>query len=194
MDSNELVQMMKSVGVSSEVAEIQARDFIQQKEDNETFEKSLSALEDVALAQQEAEEAHQDRLVKAFDDGQQSVAEAMAPALDALLTEQRAQNEALCKGLTGALELIKSLKNDVQALKGQQVQAQEAAPMAKSVSYLPSPADNANNESDVSRDELFKSLGELSTNSPERAADLMKAAAMLESGVNPSEIKSRFNI
>ena len=82
MDSNDLVQMMKSVGVSSEVAEIQARDFIQQKEDNETFEKSLTALEDVALAQQEAEEAHQERLVKAFDDGQQSVAEAMAPALE----------------------------------------------------------------------------------------------------------------
>jgi hypothetical protein len=193
MDSQELIQMMKSVGASDEVAEVRARDFIRQKEDNERFEKSLTALEDVALAQQEAEEAHQDRLVKAFDDGQQSVAEAMAPALDSLLAEQRAQNEALCKGLTGALELIKSLKADVQALKGQNV-AVEAPAMAKSVSYLPSPNDNVNNDSDLSRDELFKALGEISTNSPERAADLMKAAALLESGVNPNEIKSRFNI
>jgi predicted secreted protein len=193
MDSQELIQMMKSVGASDEVAEMRARDFIRQKEDNELFEKSLTALEDVALAQQEAEEAHQERLVKAFDDGQQSVAEAMAPALDSLLAEQRAQNEALCKGLTGALELIKSLKADVQALKGQNVVV-EAPVMAKSVSYLPSPADNVNNESDLSRDELFKALGEISTNSPERAADLMKAAALLESGVNPNEIKSRFNI
>jgi len=192
MDSAELIRMMTSAGVSQDVAESRANDFVREQSDNETFEKSLAALEDVALAQREAEQAHEDRLVKAFDDGQSSVAEAIAPALDSLLVEQRAQNEALCKGLTGALELIKSLKADIQTLKGQV--PVEAPAMAKSVSYLPSPADQSTENGDLSRDELFKSLGEISTNSPERAADLMKAAALLESGVNPSEIKSRFNI
>ena len=190
--ADELIEMMTQAGVSSSEAERHAENYIRGQKDNEMFEKSINALEEVAEAQRAAEDAHQERLYKAFDDGQSSVAEALAPALDSLLSEQRAQNEALCKGLTGALELIKSLKSDIKALQNVQP---EAPALLKSVNYLPSPADqSAVQESDVSRDQLFKSLSELSTSSPERAGDLMKAAALLEGGVEPSTIKQQFNL
>ncbi len=190
MKSEDLITMMKSAGVSEEVATQRASEYVRDQNDNERFEKALSALDGVAEAQREAEEAQYARMSKAFNDSQETVAEALAPALDALLTEQRAQNEALCKGLQGALELIKSLQTEVKGLRG--VTAVEPEPMAKSVSYIPSPAENT--AADTSRDELFKALSTMTVSDPHRAGEMMEAAALLESGADPSSIKSRFGI
>lgn len=187
----DLIDMMKSAGVSEEVASQRASEYLRDQEDTDRFEKALSALDGVAEAQREAEEAQYERMSKAFSDGQETVAEALAPALDALLTEQRAQNEALCKGLQGALELIKSLQTEVKGLRGAHV-AVEPEPMAKSVSYIPAPGEV--NTADTSRDDLFKALSTMTVNEPARAAEMMEAAALLESGANPSDIKSRFGI
>ena len=187
----DLINMMKSAGVSEDVAERRASEYLRDREDTDRFEKALSALDGVAEAQREAEEAQYERMSKAFNDGQETVAEALAPALDALLTEQRAQNEALCKGLQGALELIKSLQTEVKGLRGAHV-ASEPEPMAKSVSYIPAPGEV--NTADTSRDDLFKALSTMTVNEPARAAEMMEAAALLESGADPSSIKSRFGI
>ena len=187
----DLIDMMKSAGVSEEVASQRASEYLRDQEDTDRFEKALSALDGVAEAQREAEEAQYERMSKAFNDGQETVAEALAPALDALLTEQRAQNEALCKGLQGALELIKSLQTEVKGLRGVQTVV-EPEPMAKSVSYIPAPGEV--NTADTSRDDLFKALSTMTVNEPARAAEMMEAAALLESGANPSDIKSRFGI
>lgn len=190
MKADDLIEMMTGAGVSSREAERRASEYLRDQADVELFEKSLTALDGVAEAQREAEEAQYERLSKAYGEGQDTVAEALAPALDALLTEQRAQNEALCKGLQGALELVKSLSVELKSLRG--APAQEPAPMAKSVtSYIPAPGEQA---PAASRDDLFKSLSDMTVSDPHRAGEMMEAAALLESGANPSEIKSRYGI
>ena len=187
---DDLVNMMKQAGVSEAEAERHASEYVRSQNDAERFEKALTALDGVAEAQREAEEAQYERMSKAFSDGQETVAEALAPALDALLTEQRAQNEALCKGLQGALELIKSLQSQMKTIGSKQ--GEEPAPMAKSVSYIPAPHEHSS--ADSSRDDLFKALSSMSTDDPSRASDMLTAAALLESGANPADIKQRFNI
>jgi len=184
----DLIKMMTNAGVSEREAERRASEYTRDQEDNERFEKALTALDGVAEAQREAEEAQYERMSKAYSDGQETVAEALAPALDALLTEQRAQNEALCKGLQGALELIKSLQTEVKSLRGAPVEE----PMAKSVSFIPAPGEATG--ADTSRDELFKALSGMTVSDPHRAGEMMEAAALLESGADPIEIKSRFGI
>jgi len=184
----DLIKMMTNAGVSEREAERRASEYTRDQEDNERFEKALTALDGVAEAQREAEEAQYERMSKAYSDGQETVAEALAPALDALLTEQRAQNEALCKGLQGALELIKSLQTEVKSLRGAPVEE----PMAKSVSFIPAPGETTG--ADTSRDELFKALSGMTVSDPHRAGEMMEAAALLESGADPIEIKSRFGI
>jgi len=186
----DLINMMKSAGVSEEIASQRASEYLRDQDDHERFEKALSALDGVAEAQREAEEAQYERMSKAFTDGQETVAEALAPALDALLIEQRAQNEALCKGLQGALELIKSLKTEVKALRGNT--SNHVEPMAKSVSYIPAPGETS--RADTSRDDLFKALSSMTVSDPQRAGEMMEAAALLESGADPSSIKARFGI
>jgi len=183
---------MKSAGVSEEIASQRAQEYLRDQDDHERFEKALTALDGVAEAQREAEEAQYERMSKAFNDGQETVAEALAPALDALLTEQRAQNEALCKGLQGALELIKSLQTEVKSLRGN-TSHNEPAPMAKSVSYIPAPGETSSS-ADTSRDDLFKALSSMTVSDPQRAGEMMEAAALLESGADPSSIKARFGI
>jgi len=184
----DLIKMMTNAGVSEREAERRASEYTRDQEDNDRFEKALTALDGVAEAQREAEEAQYERMSKAYSDGQETVAEALAPALDALLTEQRAQNEALCKGLQGALELIKSLQTEVKSLRGAPVEE----PMAKSVSFIPAPGEAT--AADTSRDELFKALSGMTVSDPHRAGEMMEAAALLESGADPIEIKSRFGI
>ena len=190
MRANDLIDMMKGAGVSEEVAQKRANQYLRDQDDSERFEKALTALDGVAEAQREAEEAQYERMNMAFSDGQETVAEALAPALDALLTEQRAQIEALCKGLQGALELIKSLQTEVKGLRNAPVN--EPEPIAKSVSYIPAPAEVT--AADTSRDELFKALSSMTTSDPSRASEMLQAAALLESGANPNDIKQRFNI
>ena len=185
----DLIKMMTNAGVSESEAERRASEYTRDQEDTDRFEKALTALDGVAEAQREAEEAQYERMSKAYSDGQETVAEALAPALDALLTEQRAQNEALCKGLQGALELIKSLQTEVKSLRGAPVEEQ---PMAKSVSFIPAPGEATG--ADTSRDELFKALSGMTVSDPHRAGEMMEAAALLESGADPIEIKSRFGI
>jgi len=185
----DLIKMMTNAGVSESEAERRASEYTRDQDDNDRFEKALTALDGVAEAQRDAEAAQYDRMSKAYSDGQETVAEALAPALDALLTEQRAQNEALCKGLQGALELIKSLQVEVKSLRGAPVEE----PMAKSVSFIPAPGE-ATTGADTSRDELFKALSGMTVSDPHRAGEMMEAAALLESGADPIEIKSRFGI
>jgi len=184
----DLIKMMTNAGVSEREAERRASEYTRDQQDNDRFEKALTALDGVAEAQREAEEAQYERMSKAYCDGQETVAEALAPALDALLAEQRAQNEALCKGLQGALELIKSLQTEVKSLRGAPVEE----PMAKSVSFIPAPGETTG--ADTSRDELFKALSGMTVSDPHRAGEMMEAAALLESGADPIEIKSRFGI
>lgn len=187
---DDLIDLMTGAGVSEREAERRASQYLRDQDDNDRFEKALSALDGVAEAQREAEEAQYERMSKAFSDGQETVAEVLAPALDTLLTEQRAQNEALCKGLQGALELIKSLQTEVKSLRGNA--KTEEAPLSKSISYIPTPGEATGAE--TSRDELFKALTSMSAESPSRASDMMEAAALLESGVDPAQVKARFNI
>jgi len=188
---DDLIDLMTGAGVSEREAERRASQYLRDQDDNDRFEKALSALDGVAEAQREAEEAQYERMSKAFSDGQETVAEVLAPALDTLLTEQRAQNEALCKGIQGALELIKSLQTEVKSLRGN-AKKEEEAPLSKSLSYIPAPGETTGAE--TSRDELFKALTSMSAESPSRASDMMEAAALLESGVDPAQVKARFNI
>jgi hypothetical protein len=106
-----------------------------------------------------------------------------------MLTEQRAQNAALAKGLAGALELIKGLKADLKSLRD--ARPAQLAPIAKSVDFIPAPGEVKGAAVDA-RDELIKALATATTTDANRAAQLMHAAALLESGADPLDIKSRF--
>jgi hypothetical protein len=152
----------------------------------------MDVLEEVAQIQQDAENRHIDRLHKAHNQGEQALAATLAPALDDLLQEQRAQNEALAKGLTGVLGLVKSLRSEIAGLRDANPQIQKKTPLVKSVSYIPSP--NEEPTSGASREDLFKALSLTAADKPERASELMQAAALLESGADPSTVAQRFNL
>ena len=190
MRRDDLIDMMKAAGVAAEVAEARADATLADATAADTLNKSLEALADVASAQALAEAEQSERLAKAVEQGELSLADAIAPALDAMLTEQRAQNAALAKGLTGALELIKGLKADLKSLRDARP-APAPAPMAKSVDYIPAPGEIANGATDA-REELIKALSTASTTDANRASQLMHAAALLESGADPLDIKRRF--
>ena len=62
MRANDLIDMMKGAGVSEEVAEQRANQYLRDQDDSERFEKALTALDGVAEAQREAEEAQYERM------------------------------------------------------------------------------------------------------------------------------------
>lgn len=190
MSQNKLVEMLVSAGVPQEEAIDRANSYQADNQAEEKLSKSLDILEEVALIQREAEEKHYDRLQKARSQGETGLAETIAPALDDLLVEQRAQNEALAKGLTGVLELVKSLRNEVVKLRDHQP-ARKSTPLAKSLDIIPSPNEEVAN---TSRDDLFKALSNTLANNPDRAGELMQATALLEGGADPAVIANRFNL
>lgn len=190
MSTKDLYDMLINAGVEPDKAQRRADEYIKDQQMNETLSKSLEALEEVAEAQRATEIQHQDRLSKAFNEGESSISEMIAPALDSLLEEQRAQNEALCKSFKGVLELIKGMREEIKGLRRERP-TQEAQPMAKSLDYIPAPGDIQPGSSDA-REDLFKALAQESTSSPDRAGELLHAVALLEGGANPTEIKQRF--
>jgi hypothetical protein len=189
MRRDDLIEMMKAAGVAPAEAEARADATLADNRAADTLNKSLEALADVANAQAQAEAAQAERLQKAVESAELSLAESLAPALDAMLTEQRAQNAALAKGLAGALELIKGLKADLKSLRD--ARPAQLAPIAKSVDFIPAPGEVKGAAVDA-RDELIKALATATTTDANRAAQLMHAAALLESGADPLDIKSRF--
>lgn len=190
MRRDDLIEMMKAAGVAPAEAEARADATLADHAAADTLTKSLDALADVAAAQTRAEAENADRLAKAATAAELNLAEALAPALDAMLTEQRTQNAALAKGLTGALELIKGLKADLKALRDARP-APAPAPMAKSVDFIPAPGEVKGAAVDA-REELIKALTGATTTDANRAAQLMHAAALLESGADPLDIQKRF--
>lgn len=193
MSAQTLIDMMTAAGVAPEDAERRARSYVADRDAEEQLSKSLNVLEEVAQIQRDAEDRHIDRLHKARSQGETSIAETIAPALDDLLQEQRAQNEALAKGLTGVLELVKSLRSEVSQLRDARPAVKASAPLAKSISYIPSPNEEPA-ASVASRDDLLKALSLTAADKPERAGELMQAAALLESGADPSTVATRFNL
>lgn len=192
MSAQTLIDMMTSAGVSREDAERRALSYVADRDADAQLSKSMDVLEEVAQIQQDAENRHIDRLHKARNQGEQALAATLAPALDDLLQEQRAQNEALAKGLTGVLGLVKSLRSEIAGLRDASSQIQKKTPLVKSVSYIPSP--NEEPTSGASREDLFKALSLTAADKPERASELMQAAALLESGADPSTVALRFNL
>lgn len=192
MSAQTLIDMMTSAGVSREDAERRALSYVADRDADAQLSKSMDVLEEVAQIQQDAENRHIDRLHKAHNQGEQALAATLAPALDDLLQEQRAQNEALAKGLTGVLGLVKSLRSEIAGLRDASSQIQKKTPLVKSVSYIPSP--NEEPTSGASREDLFKALSLTAADKPERASELMQAAALLESGADPSTVALRFNL
>lgn len=190
MNRADLIDMLMDAGVSLADAERRADEQMNDLNQRETLAKSLDALNEIAERQAEAEALQAARVAEAQAEGEASLAEIIAPALDAMLSETRAQNEALCKGLTGALELLKGLKSELKELKARPAAQAEAQPLAKSVDYIPAPSEAA--QPNDARDELFKAL--TSPSNSERAADMLKAAALLESGANPADVKARFGL
>jgi len=193
MNAQKLKELMESAGVDSAEAERRAETFIADREAEEKLSKSLSVLEEVATIQRETENRQQERLEKAINRGQTDIAGVIAPALDDLLQEQRSQNDALAKGLTGVLELVHSLKEEMANLRDTRTQApQRVAPLAKSVAFIPSPNDEPPRT--ASREDLFKALSAQASESPERAQELLSAVALLESGADPIDVATRFNL
>ena len=60
----DLIKMMTNAGVSEREAERRASEYTRDQENNDRFEKALTALDGVAEAQREAEEAQYDRMSK----------------------------------------------------------------------------------------------------------------------------------
>ena len=188
--STKLVDMLVSAGVDPNEALERANSYNNDNDAEDKLNKSIEVLEEVAYIQREAEDKHYDRLKKARTEGENDLAEAIIPALDDLLTEQRSQNEALAKGLTGVLELVKSLRSEVVVLRERQPNRKNNV-LAKSLDIIPSPQDEAVNNS---RDDLFKVLSNTLATSPDRAGELMQATALLEGGAEPSSVASKFNL
>ena len=188
--AHELIEMMTSAGVDIDEAERRARSYIADRDAESQLSKSLDYLDEVAAIQADAEERHIERLNKARSQGESSIAEHLAPALDDLLREQRAQNEAICKGLTGVLDLIKNLRSEMRGFREVSASSRRQ-PLSKSLDIVPSPHEEINHSS---RDDLFKALADTVAERPERAAELMQAAALVEGGADPAEIAQRFNL
>lgn len=189
MSAQQLTDLMISAGVSSYEAQRRAESYIADKEAEEKLSKSLEVLEEISFIQKETESRQEERLSKALTEGQNNMASVIAPALDDLLKEQRAQNNALAKGLTGVLDLIKSLKADINFLRDNQKPAK--APLVKSVDFIPSPQEEMQVSS---RDDLFKSLSDTLASHPERANELLNAVTLLESGADPVSVKQKYNL
>ena len=189
MKDSQLIDLMVSAGVSRDEATRRTASYIAEQETQQRLEKSISTLEEVAEAQRDGEERHLERLHKARTGGEMSLASTIAPALDDLLTEQRAQNDALAKGLTGLLELVKGLRGEVKALQDAKSTKSGARALVKSVDYIPSPHEE---RADATRDQLFKALSSAAATEPQRSAELLRATALLESGGDPAAIASQF--
>jgi hypothetical protein len=190
MNRADLIELLTSAGVSPTEAEARADEQLTDYTQRETLAKSLDALSEIADRQAEAEREQAAMIAHAQSEGETALAELIAPALDAMLSETRAQNEALCKGLTGALELLKGLKSEMKALKSRPTAQPAAQPMAKSLDYIPAPHEAT--PAQDARDELFKAL--TSNTNSDRASEMLHAAALLESGANPADIKARFGL
>ena len=189
MSELKLIEMLENAGVSPEEARKRAASYQADSDADNKLSKSLEVLEEVALIQQEAEDRQFERLEKARSQAEAGLAEAIAPALDDLLTEQRAQNEALAKGLTGVLELVKSLRLEVTKMRD--IQPRKTTPLAKSLDVIPSPNEEVQG---TSREALFEVLTNTLAAAPDRASELMQATALLESGADPQTVANRFNL
>jgi len=189
MNAKDLTDLLIDAGIDAHEAELRAESYVEDNRMNDKLQKSLDVLEDVVEAQKEAEFQAQERLSKAFDDGEQSLASALAPALDSMLEETRAQNMALCKSFAGVLEILKGMKDEIKALKGSKSVDHE--PMAKSIDYIPSPYDNV--ASTDARNDLFKALSSTKVENATQASELLQMATLLESGASPADIQARFN-
>lgn len=192
MNTHDLTELLVNAGVNQEEAEMRARSYVNDQELDNRLEKSLTALEDVAEAQRMAEDLAHERLSKAFDDGESSLASSLAPALDAMLEETRTQNMALCKSFAGVLEIMKSLRDEVRSLRNTAPQ-KEVEAMAKSVDYIPSPYYSVDAGSTTARDDLFKALSSTKVESATHASELLQMATLLESGASIEDVKARFN-
>lgn len=192
MNTHDLTELLVNAGVNQEEAEMRARSYVNDQELDNRLEKSLTALEDVAEAQRMADDLAHERLSKAFDDGESSLASSLAPALDAMLEETRTQNMALCKSFAGVLEIMKSLRDEVRSLRNTAPQ-KEVEAMAKSVDYIPSPYDSVDAGSTTARDDLFKALSSTKVESATHASELLQMATLLESGASIDDVKARFN-
>ena len=190
-ENDKLHKLLTSAGVDPVEATTRVYTYQQDQSAETRLNKSLETLEAIADIQRETEERSYDRLHKARSAGEIGLAETLAPALDDLLREQRAQNEALAKGLTGVLELVKGLRTELTALRDQAPVAAAQKPLVKSLDYIPSPHEEVLS---TSRDDLFKALSTASSSQPERAHELLTAAALLESGAQPDEVAQRFNL
>jgi hypothetical protein len=194
MTKEQLTELLKSAGVDGETAARRAEEHVETEAQAETLTKSLAALEEISANQAAAEEANAERIEAARAEGELSLAELIAPSLDAMLDETRAQNDALAKGFTGALEMLANLAQQVKRLEAKietRPEPAPAAPMAKSVAYIPAPHEEAPRA--PARDDLLKSLATTTPRDPEHAAQLFRAVAALESGADPHTISSRFN-
>ena len=189
-ENDRLLNLLTGAGVDPQEASLRVNTYQRDQAAEDRLSKSVETLETIADIQRETEARSYDRLSKARSAGEMGLAETIAPALDDLLREQRAQNEALAKGLTGVLELVKGLRSELATLRDAAPKA-TAAPLVKSLDYIPSPHEEPVNSS---RDDLFKALTAASAAQPERAHDLLTAAALLESGAQPEEVASRFNL
>lgn len=196
MKRDQLIELLTGAGVEADEAARRADEHLNTEATAETLTKSLAALEEISTRQAAAEAAHAERLAAAHAEGEMSLAETIAPALDAMLDETRAQNDALAKGLTGALELMDKLgaqmKRLEQRLEQQATTAAKPAPapMAKSLDYIPAPGEQV--ERTPAREDMLKSLATMTPRDADHAAQLLRAVALLESGASPSDISSRF--
>jgi len=190
MNRDDLIDLLTDAGLDRQEAETRALQFTSDRELEDRLQKSLDALDDVHTAQAEAKEQAQERLSKAFEDGENSIATTIAPALDAMVKETREQNMALCKSFAGVLEIMKSVREELKNLRSTPSPAQNHEAMAKSIDYIPSPYDQAPNSD--ARDDLFKALTATKVESATQASELLQMATLLESGVSPQEIKNRY--
>ena len=190
-DNQRLLNLLTGAGVSEDEARHRVEMFERDQAADVQLSKSVNTLESIAQIQRETEERSYDRLHKARSAGEVALAQTLAPALDDLLKEQRAQNEAIAKGLTGVLELIKGVRAEVLTLRDTRPTV-NPHPLAKSLDYIPSPHEEPAASS--SREDLFKALSSASAAQPERAHELLTAAALLESGAQPDEVAQRFNL
>jgi hypothetical protein len=193
MKREQLIELLTGAGVEADEAARRADEHLDTEAQAETLTKSLAALEEISTRQAAAEQANAERIEAAHAAGEASLAEVIAPALDAFVEETRAQNDALAKGLTGSLELLNKMGAQLKRLEArlnERPAAPAPAPMAKSVDYIPAPGEQTTRT--PAREELLKSLATTTPRDAEHASQLMRAVSLLESGADPQDISSRF--
>jgi hypothetical protein len=194
-----LFERLRAAGISAS----EATDIVQEHADVATgdidVDRLTKAMEGVASS---FGEAAPPSAVDAAVQEASDIVDAVTKGADALLVEQRSQYEALAKGMLALADEVRDLRSTMRSGTAELQKSLTAVadePVARrsiSAGYIPAPGEMDTTDDGLGYNELLnKAINELkSTENRDRAVELRKAVAMLESGFSVTHVSAQFGI